>query len=139
MEDSVSYCGVIESVDGHNVLVRVSRGASCAGCSVEAACIRAGGGDHLIEVTDFSGEWHKGEAVMLEGRDHMGLKAVVIAFVIPVLFIAGFVIAGAALGWREDMSALCGLLSLFPYYIVLYLLRGALKKEFVFTLKKIDI
>jgi sigma-E factor negative regulatory protein RseC len=96
------------------------------------------GKGHVVEVTDYTGSFRANEAVMLEGRNYMGLQAVVLAFVIPLSLIVALIVLGACLGWRESASALAGLSSLFPYYIILYFFRGRLRKRFVFTIKKIN-
>jgi sigma-E factor negative regulatory protein RseC len=98
----------------------------------------ASGKEQHIEVNAPSGAFHANEPVMLEGSKSMGRRAVLSAFVVPLMLVAGVVVGGAVMGWQESVSALAGLLLLFSYYAALYFSRSVLKKRFVFTIKKIN-
>jgi sigma-E factor negative regulatory protein RseC len=103
-----------------------------------AVCTTANGKEQMIEVTDSTGVFHAREAVLLEGKDSMGILAVFLAFVLPLVLVVATVFTGTGLHWDESSSALAGLFLLFPYYIILYIFRNTLKKKFVFTIKKIN-
>ena len=77
----------------------------------------------------------------------MGLQAVLLAFVIPLVIVVGAIVigtnlqwdeTGTSMQWEETTSGLTGLLLLVPYYCILYFLRDKLKKRFIFTLKKLN-
>jgi len=80
-----------------------------------------------------------GEDVMIYGTTSMGMRAVALAFGIPflVLIIVLF-IAYSCTEENEILSGMVALLSVIPYYIVLYLCKDKLKKKFSFTLKTIN-
>lgn len=139
MEETVNHQGVIERIEGHNVYVRIARQPVCIGCRAKSICTAADGKELLIEVIDHSGAFHINESVILSGEDSMGLQAVLLAFVIPLALVVAVIILGANMQWKESTSALTGLFLLFPYYIILYFLRDALKKKFIFTIKKINL
>jgi sigma-E factor negative regulatory protein RseC len=138
MGNSVNYCGVIERIEGHTVYVKVIMQPGCDGCHAKAVCATAGGKEQIIETTDCSGTFHTGEQVILEGKDSMAFQAVWLAFIVPLALVVPAVLTGTALQWEESTGALAGLLLLFPYYAVLYVCRNALKKKFVFIIKKIN-
>ena len=68
----------------------------------------------------------------------MGLQAVLLAFVIPLVIVVGAIVIGTNLQWDETTSGLTGLSLLLPYYCILYLMRDKLKRRFIFTLKKLN-
>jgi sigma-E factor negative regulatory protein RseC len=138
MGNSVEYCGVIERIEGHTIYVKVVRQAACAGCQAKVACVTASVKEQIIETTDYSGAFHTNEQVMLEGKDSMELRAVCLAFVVPLALVVSVVLVGAGLRWEESVGALTGLSLLFPYYAILYAFRHVLKKKFVFIIKKIN-
>ncbi|MDR1556313.1 MAG: SoxR reducing system RseC family protein [Tannerellaceae bacterium] len=139
MGEAVSHQGVIERIEGHNVYVKLIRQPACAGCQAKSMCMGADGKEELIEVTDYSGAFRVNEPVILSGEASVGLRAVGLAFVVPLLLLVAAVAVGTYMQWKESTSAIAGLLLLFPYYIILYFLRDTLKKKFIFTIKKTNL
>ena len=92
----------------------------------------------MIEVPDRSGQFQVNDPVVLIGRTMMGMQAVVLAFVIPCIFVVTAIVVGALLDWPETMSGLIGLVLLSLYYGLLYFVRDKLRNRFVFTLKKLN-
>jgi sigma-E factor negative regulatory protein RseC len=139
MGEAVNHQGVIERIEGPTIYVKVARQSACTGCHAKSMCMVADGKEQIIEVIDYSGAFHVNEVVMLSGETSMGLQAVGLAFVIPLVLVVAVIILGTNIQWKESTSALAGLLLLFPYYIILYFLRGTLKKKFIFSIKKINL
>lgn len=138
MEGSINHTGVVEKIDSHSVFVRITQQSACSGCHAKHMCSASEQKDKLIEVPDHTGLYHLHEEVMICGKSSMGLQAVFIAFVLPLLFVIALIACGIQMNWDESVSGLIGLSCLIPYYGVLYLLRNRLKKKFVFTLKKLN-
>ena len=78
------------------------------------------------------------EEVQLCGQSSLGLQAVLLAFVFPLIIVFAAIVTGTSMQWEETTSGLTGLLLLVPYYCILYFLRDKLKKRFIFTLKKLN-
>ena len=95
--------------------------------------------EKIIEVNDpNSGRFHINEEVTLCGQSSLGLQAVLLAFILPLIIVVAAIVAGNYLQWDETTSGLTGLLLLVPYYCILYFLREKLKRKFIFTLKKLN-
>ena len=136
--NAINHSGVVERTDEHSVYVKVVPQTSCTGCQARSMCISSGGNEQIIEVPDDSGEFHVNDPVILSGESSMGIQAVWLAFIIPLILVVATIIITTHLQWKESTSALTGLSLLVPYYAVSYLLRDKLKKKFVFTIKKIN-
>ncbi|OAV68733.1 Positive regulator of sigma E activity [Bacteroidales bacterium Barb4] len=137
MREHIQHSGVIERIDGDSVVVRIVQQSACAACHAKGMCSVSESKVKRIEVTGQPfGRFHVNEEVMICGQSSMGLEAVFVAFVLPLMVVVGAIAGGIAAGLGEAVSALSGLLLLAPYYLVLYLLRDRLKKRFVFTLQK---
>jgi sigma-E factor negative regulatory protein RseC len=67
----------------------------------------------------------------------MGMKAVWLAYFIPLLVMLAVILGLIALGVAEVPAALAGLGALAVYYLGLWLLRGKLQNEYVFTIENI--
>ncbi|MCD8194228.1 MAG: SoxR reducing system RseC family protein [Tannerellaceae bacterium] len=138
MSDSINHRGIIDRIEGDTLFVRIMQQSACAGCHAKGMCSASESKEKIIEVRDNSHQYTINEEVILTGKTSLGLKAVLLAFVIPVLIVVGTIIIGNISGWEEASAALASLVVLIPYYGVLYLLREKLKRTFVFTLKKLN-
>lgn len=138
MSESIHHKGVVERIEGGVVYVRIVQQSACAGCHAQAMCSAADKKDKIIEVPDHSATFREQEEVWIEGQSSMGLKAVFLAFVVPLILLLAAIIAGSALRWEETASGLTSLMLLCFYYGILYLRRDKLKKRFIFTLKKLN-
>lgn len=138
MSESIRHKGIVEKVDGSTVYVRIIQQSACSGCHAQSMCGASESKVKVIEVPDSSGQFRENEEVELCGRSSLGLQAVLLAFVLPLLIVVTTIIAGTNMQWEETTSGLTGLLLLVPYYCILYLLRDKLKRQFIFTLKKLN-
>ena len=64
----------------------------------------------------------------------MGMKAVVLAFVLPFLLMVGVVFVVSLFTRDEPLMALCGLVSLIPYYIIIYACRKKISEKIAFEI-----
>ncbi len=138
MSDSISHRGIIDKIEDDTLFVRIMQQSACAGCHAKNMCSASESKEKIIEVRDNSHLYTINEEVILTGKTSLGLKAVFLAFVIPVLIVVATIIVGNISGWDEAASALASLILLVPYYGILYSLREKLKRTFVFTLKKLN-
>lgn len=140
MTDTIKHLGTVEHIDGTHVQVRIVQTSACSSCTAKAYCHSSESKEKLIDIydTDTSG-LKTGDEVMIYGTTSMGMRAVVLAFGVPflILIIALF-ITYSCTGGNEILSGIIALLSITPYYIVLYLCKDKLKKNFLFTLKTIN-
>jgi sigma-E factor negative regulatory protein RseC len=79
-----------------------------------------------------------GQKVMVEGAATMGMKAVRLAFLFPLILLVG---AMALAMWlsagNEAVAALSALLALTTYFLVLFAYKKKLKNKFSFVIKPI--
>lgn len=138
MSEHINHNGRIEKIEGSAIFVRIIQQSACSGCHAQGMCGASEKKEKIIEVNDNSGKFHVNEEVMLCGQSSLGLLAVLLAFVIPIILVVVAIGVGDYLQWDETTSGLIGLLLLVPYYCLLYLLRERLKRKFIFTLKKLN-
>lgn len=138
MSESIQHTGIIQEIRGNLIFVKIVQQSACAGCHAKTMCAASESKERLIEITDNTGTFHVNETVELYGKNSLGLQAVFLAFVIPVIIVLAVVAIGTSCQWNETTSGIAGISLLIPYYGILYLLRNKLKKKFVFTLKKLN-
>ena len=148
MSESINHNGIIEKIDGDTAYVRIIQQSACSGCHAQSMCaasesriVKPSTGESkvkIIEVPDNSGKFTVNENVLLCGRSSLGLQAVLLAFILPLLIVVAAIVTGTSMQWEETTSGLTGLLLLVPYYCILYFFRDKLKRRFIFTLKKLN-
>ena len=76
---------------------------------------------------------------MLAGKTSIGYKAVLWAFVLPLILLIGVVLLSVRVwGVGELQAALISLVALVPYYALLYIMRHKMGEKLAFTIKKLN-
>ena len=137
MADIIKHRGIVEKVEGAHVVVRIVQTSACAACSAKGLCNASESKEKQIDVYEVNASYRIGEEVVLIGTTSMGMRAVALAFGVPVLllilalFVTMRVTDGDAL-----VSSLVALLAVVPYYLVIYFMKDKLNKTFSFTIEK---
>ena len=137
MADIIKHRGIVEKVEGAHVVVRIVQTSACAACSAKGLCNASESKEKQIDVYEVNASYRVGEEVVLIGSTSMGMRAVALAFGVPVLllifalFVTMRVTDGDAL-----VSSLVALLAVVPYYLVIYFMKDKLNKTFSFTIEK---
>ncbi len=126
--------GIVESIGENTLIVIIHNSSACSACHSKGVCSSFGSGDRIIEVEkDGHKKVEPGDRVNIHMISSSGWKAVVLGYIIPFfILMTTLVISNSFIG--EALSAILSLVILFPYYLILYLLRNRMKKLFRFTL-----
>lgn len=135
MDSQIRHIGVVDAVNGQIVTVRILQKSACSGCQASGICRASESKEKLVEVNcPDSTRFLIGQEVTVSGTERLAVKAVILAFGMPLLIMLVALIAVVALTGSEKTAAAAAFLVLVPYYLVLFLLRDRIKKEFVFTI-----
>ena len=137
MTDTIKHQGTVENIEGTHVQVRIVQTSACASCSAKSFCSSSDSKEKLIDIYGADTSLLRvGQEVVICGATSMGMRAVWLAFGVPfVVLIAVLFLLYRLTGGNEAVSALGALLMLVPYYAVLYLLKGHLKRRFSFRIE----
>ncbi|MBQ9355695.1 MAG: SoxR reducing system RseC family protein [Prevotella sp.] len=137
MENQIRHEGIIEKISGSHVQVRIVQTPACAGCRVASRCHTAESKEKLIDVTGVvdSSRWRVGQSVVVATRSGMAGKALLLGFGLPLLLMIAVFAASLVSGSSEGFAALMMLLSLIPYYLVLWLFRDSISQAISFTIE----
>ncbi len=137
MVNKIKHLGIVENIDGLRLKVRIVQSSACSACSVRGHCSASEQKEKLIDVYNVDRvACEIGERVMVVGATSMGMKAVLLAFVLPfVLVVATLFVVMRLSGGNEVVSALAGLGILLPFYLIIYMCKGRLGRTFFFTLE----
>ena len=136
MSESISHKGVVIKVTPQVTTVSFTQHGACSECHAAGLCGMGDMAEKAVEVpTDPYTKRQVGDEVEVLLKASMGFKAVYLAYLIPLLIIIAVILGLLALGVSEVVSALAGLGAVAAYYLVLWLCRGKLQKEYVFIMK----
>ena len=138
MSETIHHTGIVTRINEEAVFVRIKQRSACSGCHAQSLCSASEQKEQIIDIPDHTGQYAVGEKVEICGQINLGMEAVILAFVFPLILVVAGVVVGLSLGCDESSSGLISLLTLVPYYGALYLFRDRLKKRFVFTVRKLN-
>ncbi|WP_195407819.1 SoxR reducing system RseC family protein [Bacteroides congonensis] len=137
--NTIKHLGIVESIQGSHLSVRIVQTSACAACSAKGHCSSADSKDKIIDIMDTAAaSYQVGERVMVVGETSMGMMAVVLAFIIPFVLLIFSLFLFMSLIGNELYAALLSLAILVPYYFILWLNKTRLKQKFSFTIKPIN-
>ena len=136
--DYIRHQGVVEGIESHKILVKITQKAACSDCHVKSVCLSSDSKEKIIEVYDDSGKFSINDDVIVSVQTSLGHLAVFLTFIIPLALVVATIFAGIKISSNEGISGLLGLFILVPYYFILYIFRDKLKRKFVFTLSKVE-
>lgn len=137
MEEPIRHEGIVESVAGNAACVRIVQTSACSACHAKSMCTA---GETMAKQihAEMLEPMQVGDKVMVEVARKLGYKAVVWAFVIPLVLMGGTIALLGYWGIEEVWSGTIGLAVLIPYYGLLKCLDKRFEKEYRFTARKIQ-
>lgn len=139
MAQIITHRGTVENVGKGRVEVRIVQLSACSSCVAKKMCNSSEQKEKLIDVKVPEGEHFKaGDEVVLTGTLKMGLRAVVLAYAIPLVLLVAVLFLLVHLTGDEPLSALAALVALAAYYGLLYMNRTRLTRKFSFTIKHLN-
>jgi len=137
MADIIKHRGIVEKIDGSHVVVRIVQTSACSACSAKGLCNASESKEKQIDVYEVNPAYRIGEEVVLCGSTSMGMKAVFLAFGIPVLLLlAALFVTMRITDGDALLAAAVALLAVVPYYVVIYLMKDKMNKTFSFVIEK---
>jgi len=135
MAQDIRHEGIVDSVEGQTVMVRIAQSSACGGCQARNICHAAESKDKLVEVICADASRFKvGQTVTVTGAESLGMKAVAFAFGVPLLLLVATLITAMTVSGSEKVATFTALGVLVPYYAVLFLFRDRIRKDFQFRI-----
>lgn len=139
MVTNIKHLGIVENINGSRLKVKIVQSSACSACSVKGHCSASETKEKIIDVYNKNNvPCQVGERVMIVGTTSMGMKAVLLAFMLPfIVLLLALIISLKLTGGDEAVSALVSLGTLVPYYLIIYICRNRLSRSFMFILESI--
>lgn len=137
-EHNICREGIIRAINGDDISVEVIVSSACSGCHAKSICIPSDRRKEVITVKNARHEDYKvGETVELLLETSAGNKAVVLAYVLPLLVLLALLFGCYALTGKELLSVGVGVLGVIVYYLVLKSFSKGVEKGIEFGIRKI--
>jgi sigma-E factor negative regulatory protein RseC len=136
MKEAVTHKGKVVKMTPQVTTVAILQHGACSECHAAGLCGMGEMAEKLVEVpTDPYAFYGVGDEVEVLLKASMGMKAVWLAYFIPLVILLVVILGLTAFGMAEVPAAVVGLGSIGLYYLGLYLFRDRLKNEYNFTIK----
>ena len=137
MAESVSHKGKVVSMTPQVTTVSILQHSACGECHAAGLCSMAELAEKTVQVpTDPYAGYGVGDEVEVILKASMGMKAVWLAYCIPLVVLLGVILGLMGLGVAEVPAGFAGIGAVAVYYLLLWLFRDKLKNEYIFTIKR---
>ena len=137
MSQKTSHAGIIESIQGDCIKVRIIQTSACAACKVAGHCNAS---ESKVKIVDVLGcdtaKYATGQEVTVWASRDVANKALLLGFGIPFLLLLGVLVAVLYLTNNEGVAALAAVGSLLPYYFLLWLRRDSIQHGISFQIEE---
>lgn len=133
----IEHVGVVEAIEGEMIRVEIVAESACASCAARSACGMSESTQKIIEVhTSQASEYRVGERCVVSVERAAGLKAVVLAYCMPLVVMLVALIVCSIVGLGEGVAAAIALGVVAVYYLCVRLLRDKIETNIIFKIKK---
>lgn len=132
----ISHEGRVVEAGNNKFKVKILSLSACASCHAKGSCSAADKTEKYIDAVSEE-NIKKGDRVNVILEEKYGWIALWYGIIVPFLILVTLLFLFTSLGKSEQISAIISLLSLAPYYFLLYVLRERFEKKFVFKAEKI--
>jgi len=133
----ISHVGKIISITPEMTTVEIISESACSQCHARGLC---GASEevakHIKVKTNPYAQHQVGETVRVCLGKSLGLKAVLISYVIPVIILMILIVSLSIIWESEWLIGLVTLLGVAVYYVVLYFFRDKLAGQYEFYITK---
>ena len=134
--EEVSHKGRIIEITPQITSVSIISASACSSCHAAGLCGMGEQTEKIIQVpTDPWAMRNVGDEVDVVLKASMGLKAVWLSYVVPLVLLLAVILTLLPLGVPEVAAGLSGIGAVALWYFVLWLFRGKLRNEYIFVIK----
>ena len=118
--------------------VRFTQKSACGSCQIAAHCSASESKVKVVDVyrSDIKG-LHVGDEVTVTTQMSMATKALILGFGLPLILMMAVLVAVKASGGSDGWAAGAMLLSLIPYFGVVWLCREGIARTITFQIESV--
>lgn len=137
MSTKISHSGIVESISEGCVHVRILQTSACAACKVAGHCNASESKEKIVDVLNAGNTsgLKVGDSVVVSASRDVAKNALFLGFGVPFLILVSVLLMMLKVFSDEGLAAIIALLSLIPYYYVLYLKREKIQQKISFSIE----
>ena len=136
MSNKISHSGIIDSILGDHIRVRIVQTSACAACKVAGHCNAAESKVKIVDVTSScSTDYTVGQEVVVSASRDVANRALLLGFGLPFLLLVSVLFLVLRFTGSEGVSALSAIGVLPLYYLLLWLLRDRVQQGVSFRIE----
>lgn len=137
--DRIEHEGVIIGIDSDFISVEILSQSACSSCNAKSMCSMSEVKAKIIQVENRGFNlYEKGERVNVLLKRSLGFRALWISYLIPLIILLVLLVVLSTVSVDELSMGLSVIAIIALYYFVVYLLRDKIKKDFIFTIEKLN-
>lgn len=137
----ILHTGRIVEIGPQVISVEIVNKSACATCHAKGVC---GASDEQVRIIDVPQtiatrveDYRVGEEVSLRLSQSLGLRAVFIAYVVPLMVLMASILVLSATQLQQLYVGIISLAAVAVYYIFVAIFRDKLEKVFTFSIEKL--
>lgn len=137
MGKKIDHQGIVESVDGSHIRVKILQSSACSACHAKSLCGASESKEKVVDIySPVADRYSVGDEVKVCGSETMGRNAVILSFGLPLVLMIIWVVSGKYLFRMDEQLIFVGILILLAvYYLIIHAFRHKLSKKFAFWIE----
>lgn len=136
-QDNICREGIVRDIKDREVLVEIIVSSACSGCHAKSICIPSDRRKEKIWAQNLENEHFEiGETVNIALETSAGNKAVILAYVLPLIVLLVLMFTTFVITHKELLSVAVSVVGVIVYYLILRFFNSKLDKEINFSVKK---
>ena len=135
MTDKIKHTGIIDSVEGDHIKVRILQISACASCKIASQCHTSESKEKLVDVYADSQAYTVGQQVTVVVSKNIAWRALALGFCLPFLLLLTILFAVYHFTGNEAVAALSSIGSLLPYYLIVWMMRDKISRTISFQIE----
>lgn len=128
----MAHNGVIKSVSEGKLTIEICQTEACSACNARSMCNARSKNKEITIDTPDATMYHVGDTVTVSLGKHAGKRAVLYAYVLPVLLLTVMLALAIMAGLSQEAAAMASLGAVIIYFIILYLSKDKIKEYIKF-------
>ena len=135
MNEKVSHEGIVTNIKGDDVEIKILSKSACVSCNIKTACNMSEMQEKIITIAaPKDKELTVGQEVRVSIALGQANKAVIFAYVIPSIILISMIFILNGFKIDEGINALISIGTLIPYYLILFLFKDKIKRNFEYEI-----
>ena len=136
--NSISHIGIVQSVDGQEVTVKMTVESACAACHAKSLCGVSDSKDKIVKAVNVSdAHFEVGEKVNVEMRQSLAMKAIVICYLLPFIVLLTTFCVMSYFCQNELVNVLVTFTAVAAYFFFIWLFNHKIERNVTFIAVKL--